>query len=117
MSSLIKIGKGRFITEEEHNRLILPSGSMIPPCGSTFVTLGSDIIFNNPDLNRKIVDVGVWHSSNSSTMTYEIARRDGRLIDVERYMISTLSGGTASIVGPIKEFPEHHSESLPLCYK
>ena len=106
----------RGITEEEYNLLKSDSISTIPSCRSVFSTLRRDVIFNNQNLNQKIVAVGVWHGQNSSTITYEVARRDDCIIDIDRYFVSALSGGTANITGPIKDFPEHHSNKLPAWY-
>ncbi len=114
---MLRIAGSRFVTEEEFNRLSLPSGSTIPPCGSVFITLGSEVIFCNPELNQKIISTGVWRTQNSSTVTYEVARQDGSIIDIDRYFVSALSGGTASISVPTKNFPEHHSNKLPSWYR
>ena len=118
---MLRIAGSRFITKEEFNRLSLPSGSTIPTCGSVFITLSSEVIFDNPELNQKIINAGVWHGANSSTITYEIARFDpkdiGSQVNIDRYFISALSGGTASISNRITNFPEHHSNKLPLWYK
>ncbi|MBI2971740.1 MAG: hypothetical protein HYY37_04965 [Candidatus Aenigmarchaeota archaeon] len=112
---MLEVGKYKFLSEEEYNRLRVSHGSTISG-GSIFIPLQNEFIFNNPDLSQKIVGVGVWNSTNSSTITYEIARRDGNTIDVDRYVISAISGGTASIIGPTKNFPEHHANELPPWY-
>ena len=106
---------GWIITEQQYRQLPLPPGGTIQTIGSCFIPATQENVFNSQDLNQKLVAAGIWCYSNGSIL-YEIARVDGLLIDIDRFSISALSGGTAKVDGPIKSFPEHHSPQLPSYY-
>jgi hypothetical protein len=105
--------------EEIKNKM--NNSSTITAGGSLFHSLREEALFKNPTLNLKLMSVGVWSSKVSSTLTYEVVRHDPKdapnSINIERYFISALIGGTASVTGPIKDFPEHHSSTLPPWHK
>lgn len=108
----------RFVTEIEYNNLVANiSGISSTLSGSAFYEIGQEIIFQNLTLSEKVVSAGVWVCSGTSSVIYEVARYDGTTIDVDRYLVSSLSGTVALISTAIKDFPEHHSNSLPAWYK
>ena len=80
-----------------------------------FFPVGSEILFDNPILSSKIVVGGVW-TSGGSVWAYETVRRDGGVLDIDRYLLS--ESGSGILVGKtiIKNFVEHHSQKLPIYY-
>ena len=81
-----------------------------------FFPVGSEIIFDNPQLSQMVIAGGVWTSGALlAPYAYEVARKDGNVIDVDRYPLFVSSSGL--LIGGIrKDFPEHHSSGLQPYY-
>lgn len=84
----------------------------------SFFPIGSEILFDNPQLSTKVVATGIWTSGALlSPYIYEVVRLDGNIFDVDRYPLTTSGAIILKRREIEKDFPEHHSSKLPNWYK
>ena len=82
----------------------------------SFFPIGSEILFDNPQLSIKVVATGIW-TSGASPYVYEIVRSDRNIFDVDRYFLNASGTSILKRREIEKDFPEHHSSGLPSWYK
>jgi len=114
---MIRTKDGVFITTEEFEKLKTSSNFYVLTNGSLFTALGStEILFNNSQLEQKVIGVGILQSLDGSNFVYENLRADCGSIDVTRYALTDIGGGSVLIGNAVKNFPEHHSSGFPIWY-
>lgn len=81
-----------------------------------FFPVGSEIMFDSQKLSQKVIAGGVWTSGALFVpYAYEVARKDGNSIDIDRYPLFASDSGV--LIGEVrKDFPEHHSSGLQPYY-
>jgi len=121
--------KRKIITATEVNELRRVATESSSLCAESvyFAKLPNECLFNNPNLGVKTVWCGLFFEhpgSTTSTMTYEIVRwdwdrpnADQDHLNVDRYYISVVSGGTAEVMKtPKNQILNHYSLSPPMRY-
>ena len=77
----------------------------------TCFKVGSEIMFNNPNLSQKVI--GTHLAINGEQIFYDIVRKDGKNIDVDRRLMSldrtSASGAFIQSIPIKKDFEWHHN--------
>ena len=110
MKKFVEISKDK----TEVINLVISGSPIFTDKWLSFFPVGSEILFDNLNLSKQVVQAGIW-TSGSLVYNYEIVRRDGDNLDIDRYPLS--ASGSIIFRGEInKNFPEHHLSGIPYWY-
>lgn len=102
-----------FITTKDFDESLSAAKSEnLMASGLNSVVVRKEFLFQNPELSRKTERVAVDFTSEGLA-TYDLLRRHGDHWNVDRYLISGVSGGFGIVPVPKPKTPDHRCASPP----
>lgn len=101
-----------FITTKDFDESLSAAKSENLMASGSNVVVRKEFLFQNPKLSRKTECVAVDFESEGLP-TYDLLRRHGDHLNVDRYLISGVSGGVDIVPVPKSKTPDHRCASPP----